>query len=169
MSLYEEWQQICESTRASQQTYQDFWNEYFDIEKEAYRIVLKEHETVISGTVQELSAKFNMEPSMFIGFLDGANESFLSGAKELESLSAEDSVTLDFDLEKLYFNMHKAKAEWLFNLPEWASVLSEEKRHEITKEYRSSQIFVREQKIGRNDPCPCGSGKKYKNCCGKNV
>jgi hypothetical protein len=24
-------------------------------------------------------------------------------------------------------------------------------------------------KIGRNDPCPCGSGKKYKNCCGKNL
>ncbi len=24
------------------------------------------------------------------------------------------------------------------------------------------------QKIGRNDPCPCGSGKKYKNCCGRN-
>ena len=25
------------------------------------------------------------------------------------------------------------------------------------------------KKIGRNEPCPCGSGKKYKNCCGKNV
>ena len=25
----------------------------------------------------------------------------------------------------------------------------------------------RVKKIGRNDPCPCGSGKKYKNCCGK--
>ncbi|WP_407668339.1 SEC-C metal-binding domain-containing protein [Oceanobacillus damuensis] len=25
---------------------------------------------------------------------------------------------------------------------------------------------VNEQKIGRNDPCPCGSGKKYKKCCG---
>ena len=24
---------------------------------------------------------------------------------------------------------------------------------------------VRRQKVGRNDPCPCGSGKKYKNCC----
>ena len=24
-----------------------------------------------------------------------------------------------------------------------------------------------EPKVGRNDPCPCGSGKKYKNCCGK--
>ena len=24
-------------------------------------------------------------------------------------------------------------------------------------------------KVGRNEPCPCGSGKKYKNCCGRNV
>ena len=24
-----------------------------------------------------------------------------------------------------------------------------------------------EEKVGRNDPCPCGSGKKYKNCCGR--
>ena len=27
---------------------------------------------------------------------------------------------------------------------------------------------LNQKKIGRNDPCPCGSGKKYKNCCGKN-
>ena len=26
---------------------------------------------------------------------------------------------------------------------------------------------VNENKVGRNDPCPCGSGKKYKQCCGK--
>ena len=25
------------------------------------------------------------------------------------------------------------------------------------------------KKVGRNDPCPCGSGKKYKNCCGRNA
>jgi len=32
------------------------------------------------------------------------------------------------------------------------------------------QVTVKktEKKIGRNDPCPCGSGKKYKNCCGRN-
>ena len=30
------------------------------------------------------------------------------------------------------------------------------------------QPVVKEKKVGRNDPCPCGSGKKYKNCCGKN-
>ena len=28
--------------------------------------------------------------------------------------------------------------------------------------------IVKDYKIGRNDPCPCGSGKKYKNCCGRN-
>ena len=30
-------------------------------------------------------------------------------------------------------------------------------------------VVNQEPKIGRNDPCPCGSGKKYKNCCGKNA
>ena len=33
--------------------------------------------------------------------------------------------------------------------------------------YVAPEPFVREPKIGRNDPCPCGSGKKYKKCCGK--
>ena len=34
----------------------------------------------------------------------------------------------------------------------------------------SNVPYVKEEpKIGRNDPCPCGSGKKYKNCCGKNA
>jgi preprotein translocase subunit SecA len=28
--------------------------------------------------------------------------------------------------------------------------------------------IIKEAKIGRNDPCPCGSGKKYKRCCGRN-
>jgi len=33
--------------------------------------------------------------------------------------------------------------------------------------YVPPQPFIRQPKIGRNDPCPCGSGKKYKKCCGK--
>jgi preprotein translocase subunit SecA len=31
---------------------------------------------------------------------------------------------------------------------------------------RTAQPIRVEQKVGRNDPCPCGSGKKYKKCCG---
>jgi hypothetical protein len=33
--------------------------------------------------------------------------------------------------------------------------------------YETPKPLVREPKIGRNDPCPCGSGKKYKKCCGR--
>ena len=32
---------------------------------------------------------------------------------------------------------------------------------------RQSQVVRTQPKVGRNDPCPCGSGKKYKQCCGK--
>ena len=35
------------------------------------------------------------------------------------------------------------------------------------KKNTNTNAKVKEVKIGRNDPCPCGSGKKYKNCCGK--
>jgi preprotein translocase subunit SecA len=36
-------------------------------------------------------------------------------------------------------------------------------------ERKVKQIKLEQPKIGRNDPCPCGSGKKYKKCCGRNV
>jgi len=35
------------------------------------------------------------------------------------------------------------------------------------RQSKPRQVVRKERKIGRNDPCPCGSGKKYKNCCGK--
>jgi preprotein translocase subunit SecA len=35
-------------------------------------------------------------------------------------------------------------------------------------EVKVKQIKLEQPKVGRNDPCPCGSGKKYKKCCGKN-
>jgi uncharacterized protein YecA (UPF0149 family) len=36
-------------------------------------------------------------------------------------------------------------------------------------EQKVKQIKHDQPKVGRNDPCPCGSGKKYKKCCGKNL
>ena len=55
----------------------------------------------------------------------------------------------------------------LFTIPAWEDVLSEEKRLEIVKAYKRSKTVHVEKKPGRNDPCPCGSGKKYKKCCGR--
>ncbi|MBQ6948072.1 MAG: SEC-C domain-containing protein, partial [Firmicutes bacterium] len=57
----------------------------------------------------------------------------------------------------------------LYTLPQWESILTEEKRLEIVKAYKRSKTVVKEKEPGRNDPCPCGSGKKYKKCCGKNA
>ena len=62
--------------------------------------------------------------------------------------------------------MKDAKATWLFKLPSWKKVLDENKTAEISRAYREANI-AHSNKVGRNDPCPCGSGKKYKNCCGK--
>jgi uncharacterized protein YecA (UPF0149 family) len=63
--------------------------------------------------------------------------------------------------------MMKAEAEHLYSLPEWDSIFTEEEKLQIFHDYRRSRTVVKEKQPGRNDPCPCGSGKKYKKCCGK--
>ena len=138
----------------------------FDLETENYKKILANHEKAFSGELSALAETFGMDAVTFLGFLDGINTS-LKQELDLESLASDTALTLDVDFEKLYFNMLDAKADWLYHLKEWDAVLSEEKRHEITKEFRASKVFVKEKNIGRNDPCPCGSGKKYKKCCGK--
>lgn len=38
---------------------------------------------------------------------------------------------------------------------------------ELYLEQKKSGTVVKDKKVGRNEPCPCGSGKKYKFCCGR--
>ena len=76
-------------------------------------------------------------------------------------------VSLSFDKKKLYMNMVDAEADWLYNLPEWNAIFSEAERHEMFLTQKKSHTVVKPKKIYPNDPCPCGSGKKYKNCHGK--
>ncbi|MBQ2990501.1 MAG: SEC-C domain-containing protein [Clostridia bacterium] len=45
---------------------------------------------------------------------------------------------------------------------------SANRSREAQKAGQANQPVRVDKKIGRNDPCPCGSGKKYKNCCGRN-
>ena len=115
---------------------------------------------------KELAEKYHMDLNYMVGFLDGINES-LKVANPIEEMTEDTKVTLDIDLEKLYYNMVEAKADWLYELPAWDKLLTAERRKEIYREQKKSGTIVKPKKIGRNDPCPCGSGKKYKQCCGR--
>lgn len=166
MSLFKKWEELAEMDR-SQEEYEEFWSEYFKKEESNYKHILENRLDTISGRTDELAKKFNMDTVTFTGFLYGINSS-LTEPVDLDSLSEETEINIQIDFEKLYFNMLDAKADWLYNLTEWEGILSQEKRSEITKEFKRSKIVIKEDKVGRNDPCPCGSGKKYKKCCGIN-
>lgn len=163
MTLYKKWIDLMEGQ--TEETFQDFWKEYSETETKIYKDILKNKDICPSGTFSQLVEKYEADPVIFMGFLDGINTS-LKTANELESIKEDTDLHLDIDFEKLFFNMLKADADYLYTLPEWDDVLSEEKRHEIVKEFKRSKTVRKEKEPGRNDPCPCGSGKKYKKCCG---
>ncbi|PYG87277.1 SEC-C motif-containing protein [Ruminiclostridium sufflavum DSM 19573] len=164
MTLYEKWSEIAEKDRTPQEN-EAFWKEYFLKEKDNYADILANNRKTLKGTLSELAGSFNMDTVTFTGFLDGINTS-LTEEVDLESLEDTTELDIEIDYEKLYFNMLDAKADWLYNLTEWNDILSEDTRKSITKEFRISKMAV-SSKVGRNEPCPCGSGKKYKKCCGK--
>lgn len=59
----------------------------------------------------------------------------------------------------------------MFNVQPVEEIERKQVAHETSASSGEEEInkpVVKGKKIGRNDPCPCGSGKKYKNCCGKN-
>ena len=172
MSYYETW--IERSEKETDQTkYTQYMNQYFVLEKNAYDMILRaypDNADLLSGKASEMCEKLKFGMSnmdIFVGFLDGIQTS-LNKEIDVEGVVDDSDISLDIDYEKLYYNMRDAKAEWLYKLSSWNKVLTTEQRDKITFEYREANT-VRSEKIGRNDPCPCGSGKKYKKCCGKNA
>lgn len=166
MSLLTEWREFAYSHDDSTKEGQQFWVDYFRQEKEIYEKILSDPENPEKGTVSELAEKFGMELNYFVGYLDGINDS-LKTPNPIEEMDENTVVSLDYDKEKLYYNMVGAKAEWLYELEQWDALLTKERRKELYLEQKKSNTVVKPPKIGRNDPCPCGSGKKYKKCCGR--
>ena len=166
-TLLEQWKDIAYDESADRATLQRFWGTYFQIEKEIYEQLLSNPDEEVKGTVKELAEKYGQDVLTMVGFLDGINDS-LKNPNPIEEMEADTVVSLDYDKEKLYYNMVAAKADWLYGLEQWDALLTPERRKELYKEQRSSTTVVKPPKIGRNDPCPCGSGKKYKKCCGRN-
>lgn len=166
LTLLETWRGIAYSSQTTKQESDRFWANYFVLEKGIYEKILANPDEVVKGTVKELAEKYDVELLIMVGFLDGINDS-LKEENPIDTMTEDTVVNLGYDKELLYKNMVEAKAEWLYTLEAWNDLIPEDRRKELYKEQKSSHTVVKEKKIGRNDPCPCGSGKKYKNCCGR--
>lgn len=164
MSLYNGWNALLEGKGFTQEQSDEFWNAYLAHEKNIYEGILTARNTKITGTVASFGEAHDLEPTLAVGFLDGIHTSLVEPL-DLETLTEESELNHTIDFEKLYFNMHKAKAEWLYTLPVWDEILTKDQQKDIKKNYTDTVTVRVENKIGRNEPCPCGSGKKFKKCC----
>ena len=167
MALLEQWRSTAYSETLNKGELQRLWTKYFEQEKEIYAQLLADPKTEVKGTVKELAEKYGVTIMTMTGFLDGINDS-LKEENPIETMEEDTVVSLAFDTEKLYKNMVAASADWLYELPEWNDIYDEDTRKALYKEQKLSTTIVNEAKVYPNDPCPCGSGKKYKKCCGRN-
>lgn len=168
MALLQQWRDMAYSETANKGDLQRLWSAYFQKEKEIYAQLLKTPDEAVEGTVKELADKYEVDLMTMVGFLDGINDS-LKKANPIEEMEEDTKVSLGFDKELLYKNMVAAGADWLYNLEAWNDIFDEDKRKALYREQKESTTVHKDRKIYPNDPCPCGSGKKYKKCCGKNI
>ncbi|MBR5566058.1 MAG: SEC-C domain-containing protein [Roseburia sp.] len=166
MALLEKWQKIAYNEKLDQGELQRFWQRYFLLEKGVYEQLLTNPDEVVEGTVKELADKYNLDILEMAGFLDGINDSLVT-PNPIETMEEDTKVSLAFDKANLYKNMVAAKADWLYELPMWENIFDEDTRKALYLEEKKSGTVIVGKKVGRNEPCPCGSGKKYKHCCGR--
>ncbi len=168
MALLDTWRDYAYSETTDKVTLQRIWKEYFAKETDIYRELLTNPDEKVEGTVKELAEKYNTDINTMVGFLDGINDSLVN-PNPIEEMEEDTKVNLIFDKALLYKNMVAAGADWLYGLTEWEAIFDEDTRKALYHEQKASMTIRKEAKIYPNDPCPCGSGKKYKKCCGKNA
>lgn len=165
MNLYESW--FRKAYTNDGKINNELWNDFMPKEQKIYEYILEEKVEKVEGTVSELAKKFNMSLEYIVGFIDGINDTQETPVN-METLSEDTKICLNIDFEILYKKMVEYKADHLYNLPQWKNIFNEDKLKTLYQGQKSSRTYIREAKIERNEPCPCGSGKKYKKCCGAN-
>ena len=98
MSIYQEWMELAQDQARSQKDNNLFWQQYFDDEKELYKVLLRDHDTTYFGAFDTLADGFEWDHRYFIGFLDGINSS-LKTPIVLEDVDHDTEITLDIDFE----------------------------------------------------------------------
>ena len=96
----------------------------------------------------------------------------------IEGFDMFDQMVLDIKTDVVKFLMHARKREGDIKREETVKITGEGLQNSAinnldgtmapkTSTPQNQTVINNEPRIGRNDPCPCGSGKKYKQCCGK--
>ena len=163
MALIDSWKRIAFDTQ--NQPVQHVWDDYLAKEKAVYANMLKTKNSKIEGTVKEIAENFKLSTTQMAAFFDGIHEC-VDNLLDVDTIEEDSQISIEIEFDRLYKQMVEYKADALYNLPEWDNVYSKEEQKELyTAQKRSHTIVRNEAKVGRNDPCTCGSGKKYKKCC----
>jgi len=163
MSIYEDW--VKKAFSNDGRSVDSVWIEYLPKEQKVYEYILGEKVSNIKCKISEFAEKFEFTTEEAVAFVDGIND-VLPEKYEMNDITENTEINLDIDFKKLYKKMVEYKAEHLYTLKEWDGIFDKAEQKELFKEQKQSRTLVKGEKIGRNDPCPCGSGKKYKKCCG---
>ena len=166
MALLQKWYDQAYSENAPRDELKRLWDDYFQKEKGIYEKLLENPDEEVEGTVKELAEKYDVDIMTMTGFLDGIDDS-LKTPNPIDEMEEDTKVSLAFDKALLYKHMVRAEANWLYELPQWDAIFTEEERTQLYKEQKASRTVRKEMKVYPNDPCPCGSGKKFKKCHGK--
>ena len=110
-----------------------------------YEQLLDDPDTEVKGTVKELAEKYGQDVMTMVGFLDGINDS-LKTPNPIETMDEDTEVSLGFDKEKLYKNMVDARADWLYELPQWEKIFDENTRNVCTKSRKIQEQYVKKRK-----------------------
>ena len=123
MAILQTWRDLAYGEGLNDKERENLWTGYFTIEKGIYEQILSDPTQVITGTVKELAERYNTEVLIMTGFLDGINESLKGYENPIDTMEEDTEVRIEIDPEKLYYNMVEAKANWLYELPQWDDAL----------------------------------------------
>lgn len=98
------------------------------------------------------------------------------GLEVVEEAAEEEFYSDIYESERIFYGFYKVMGLPHRKLGKWERLANQRDEHYANRKQElemqgasaaTNQPVINEAKVGRNDPCPCGSGKKYKKCCGQ--
>lgn len=100
----------------------------------------------------------------------------VEGLEVVDEAAEEEFYSDIYESERIFYGFYKVMGLPHPKLGEWERIANQRDEDYANRKQElemqgapavSNQPVINEAKVGRNDPCPCGSGKKYKKCCGQ--